>query len=277
VATRFELEDRINYMPPRERRRLTNPFGDLVQRNGRMLRRYSPAERAARRRRGHLKDQVFDVWTAFQLGDDVGVAWFLSDYMQLGTTEDRSLEDLRKALYYVVGTSWAERPAREVLENPPPWRDPTTANPKGYLYKAIREEAERHKRSREVDDKPWGLKGQRAQRRGAVLPSQCEFNPEVHGQGDEGRDDPSTDIGLSRPELLEELTEFQRQELGRSLAKQAEGVLPERQYQVFRLRAEGRSYKEIANQLEITVGAAKSNMFHARQNAVLQKIGGQWV
>jgi len=61
------------------------------------------------------------------------------------------------------------------------------------------------------------------------------------------------------------------------LAKQAEGVLPERQYQVFRLRAEGRSYKEIANQLEITVGAAKSNMFHARQNAGLQKIGGQWV
>jgi DNA-directed RNA polymerase specialized sigma24 family protein len=277
MPARFENEEFINSMSPRERRRLSNPFANYVWRNGRILPRQSPAERATRRKSGQLEDQVFDVWTAFHLGDETAIEWFLGDYLRLKPKAGcRSSENLREALYHVIGTEWADKPAQEVDNNPPPWYDPTAANQMGYLYEAVRKEAERRFHGLQIADKPWGTRGKRAERSGKVLPTQCALNPAVQELGDEGRDDPSTVIGLSNPELLEDLAKWQRQELDRALVKQAKGVLPERQYQVFRLSAEGHNYKEIANQLGISISAAKSNMWNARQNDDLRKMGRQW-
>jgi len=235
-----------------------------------MFVRQSTGERIVRRKRGRLEDMVFDAWAAFHLSDDATIEWFLRDYLRLRPTLNRSLEDLREALYYVIGSSWADRPAKEVFENPPPWWNPAAENPKGYLYKAVREEAERYQRDREVADKPWGLKRLCIEN----LPEQCELNPEVHRCGD-GRGDPGMHAGLTNPELIEDLIEFQRHEL--ELVTQASEALPERQYQVFALRAEGLSYAEIAERLEISTGAAKANMFHARKNPGLRKMAEQWM
>jgi DNA-directed RNA polymerase specialized sigma24 family protein len=259
---RFEIEGALNSLSVRERRRLFNPWADFVWRNGRMFIRSTPAERAARRRRGDLEDLVFDVWAAFHFGDEAAIDWFLSDYLHLYPNKARTAEDLREALYYVVGTQWADRPAQEVHKHPPRWSDPHTTNPKGYLYVAIKEEAERRNRDRGVADKPWGLKRLHTKKH---LPTQCALSPEALGH---------EAVSVSG-DILDELVAFQHREL-QVFLEQAKRELPERQYQVLALRAEGHGYGEIGRKLRISPSAAKSHMTHARRNPRLRRIAERW-
>lgn len=172
-------------------------------------------------------------------------------------------DDRRQALWLIVSKE-VKRPLSESSG----WLLDSARTPR-YLAKATKKMAWRIERDRIVGDEPWGLKRLRAKN----LPKQCEFNAEVHGDGGE---DPAETVGLTNAEALSALAEFQKEELERVLLKQAEGFLPERQYQVFALKFRGWTFKEIGKELGMTDGAAKAHMARVRQNPELMKMAGQW-
>lgn len=127
-----------------------------------------------------------------------------------------------------------------------------------------------------IADEPWESPKLRAvrQKKKGNLPKRQEFDPDQHGGTEE---DPAESIGLTHADVLELLTQFQKEELDRHYLKQLESVLPERQYQVLARRVDGWTYKKIGRELGITVGAAKSHMARVRQNLATRKLAEGWM
>ena len=68
------------------------------------------------------------------------------------------------------------------------------------------------------------------------------------------------------------MAEFMKQERERSLPRQLQAMLPERQYQVFLCLAEGMPYKEIACRLGIGVSTVKTHVRYLRQKMDLKAL-----
>jgi DNA-directed RNA polymerase specialized sigma24 family protein len=129
---------------------------------------------------------------------------------------------------------------------------------------------------RVIADEPWESPKLRAvrQKKKANLPKQQGFDPEQHGGTEK---DPAEAVGLTNADVMELLTELQREELEKFYLKQLESVLPEQQYQVLARRVEGCTYKAIGRELGITDGAAKSHMARVRQNPDARRLAKGWM
>jgi DNA-directed RNA polymerase specialized sigma24 family protein len=259
----FELEKRIDEInrSPRLRREIFANVADRFEWKGeRLWPRRFVAERAAARGRGNVRKLAYDAARAVAFNDFATVDWFLKSFLRLHPYTDKRLlvlitqEDLRDALRRVLVEQWLNKPAELLWKKRPGWLRQDSVDPTVRLRAAVRNEAKRIARDRDVADEPWGLD----RLRNKNLPVQREFIPEEHSP-------------TGGEDILSELHKFQRRERELFLKKSAQ-VLPERQCQVFALRARGRSYKEIGHEMEITESAAKSHMSHARRNAGLQRI-----
>jgi DNA-directed RNA polymerase specialized sigma24 family protein len=188
----------------------------------------------------------------------------LDNYLERWLDIDNPSDDHRRALWLIVSRE-AERPVSKSTG----WILDATRTQR-YLGTAVRKLAWRIERDRDVEDKPWGLKRLHVKQ----LPEQCEFVPELHSGWE---DDPAEDVGLTNAEVFAMLSEFQREELERRRLKELEDALPERQYQVLALRAEGYTHKAIGKELGITDGASKSHLAKARKNPDVQRWAEGWM
>lgn len=175
---------------------------------------------------------------------------FLRDWLGIHETDPERLADHVQALVEELRRQW-----RKPFDDPEVWvldSDRCVA----YLRKTVPIEADRIRRRREMEDKPWGGRRRYVQN----LPEQCAFTPDIH-------DKKNSEAGA------EDLLEFQAREL--ELREQIRGALPERQYQVLMLLAEGLDYEEIGRKLGISPGTARGHKLRASRNPELRRIAGQ--
>lgn len=196
--------------------------------------------------------RVYHAWEALHWGEAENINAFLKDLVpswRSDSEERRSF--LRGALSKELDKGFS-RPG----DNPPPWWGDDSTNPKGYLYEAVKSEAERMQRDQEVGDKPWG----RQHLKDEKPPDQCEFIPGMHDRTDE---DPAKELEM-----------FQQLENSRAALRRFREILPERQYQAVTLRASGLTHNQIAAEMNVTPGAVKQQLFRASNNPALRKAVG---
>lgn len=175
---------------------------------------------------------------------------FLKNWLGIHETDPEYLAALVQALLEELGRQWDkpfDDPELWVLDH---------GRCLAYLRKVVPAQARRIRSRREIEDKPWGPRHQWV----SNLPKQCEFTPGLHGEE-------------NSEASAEDLLQFQTREL--ELREQIRDALPERQYQVLILLAEGFDYEEIGRRLGISPDTARVHKLRASRNPELRRIAGQ--
>ena len=91
----------------------------------------------ARRGEGDLESRAFGAWMGFRFHDRVAVDAFLEGlFWSWNSFTEEKRSALREALFVVLRKHYL-RPANEIFADPPPWLNPASRNPKGYLATRI--------------------------------------------------------------------------------------------------------------------------------------------
>ena len=230
--------------PQRLAESIHDPLGvaGVEWRYGHMTMRRSAADRAARRRRGNLKELAFDVWRGLLYDDKDAADWFLRSYLGLRAARKRgsgpTQADLREALHHVLERQWADRAMRDVFKNPPAWLDPASPHPERYLKKTIRRDARKLWVKRAKGDEPIS-----ARPGGEEVLAELTYREQVRVERE-----------FAAKESMREQGEGERAE-----REIAEFGLTPREAEVARLAVWGKSNAEIADELGISASTLREH------------------